>query len=112
MKTGKYYVANSVISGNIRNDLHTTYRVLATLNKEADDKGYNKIISVEKDVELTRLLKKVNNTILIDECLLNENRSISASLDEVKQIADKIADAIDNGEIHKEQERNLPGRSK
>ena len=33
-------------------------------------------------------------------------------LDEINQIADKIADAIDNGEISKEQEQTLPGRSK
>ena len=33
-------------------------------------------------------------------------------LDEINQISNKIADAIDNGEIGKEQEQTLPGRSK
>lgn len=33
-------------------------------------------------------------------------------LDEINQISNKIADAIDNGEIGREQEQTLPGRSK
>ena len=71
--------------------------------RKAFDKGRKCPRYISQVLDFSYAEKKMDEFILN-----NEKDSISASLDKVNQIADKIADAIDNGEIGKEQEQTLP----
>lgn len=85
IKTDTYYVPNTVIADDTRNNSTDTQKVLAILSKNIDDSDYNKIISVAKKIEIKPLLTKLSKNVPIDKSLYQDNDSLES------RIADKIA---------------------
>lgn len=71
IKTGIYYSPNTVLNGDIRNDIEKSERVLAILSKNIKEKKYTTIESTAKKVDISLLLQKVDKSVLIDNDLLN-----------------------------------------
>lgn len=69
VKDGKYYVPNTVMADDIRNN-STPFRILAVISKKINEPQYNKIISVAKNIDVHKLLQKISNSVSIDASLI------------------------------------------
>ena len=80
IKTGHYYSPNTVLNGDIRDDIEKSERVLAILSKDVKEKKYQTIESVAKKIDINLLLPKVAQSVLVDEALINLKQHIDTSL--------------------------------
>lgn len=80
-----------------------------------ENKEVIEIVSeTRKKIYIAQMEKRYEKLLLPEyEYLFSiERNGLLSEINHLNRIADKIADAIDNGEIGKEQEQTLPGRSK
>ena len=73
VKTGRYYVPNTVMADDIRNNSRQTQRVLAVLSKKTSDLQYDSILSVAKSIDIKRLSGKIIQSVPIDKSILNSD---------------------------------------
>lgn len=77
LKTGRFYSPNTILKGDIRDDIEKSERVLSILSKKVGEKKYNTIESVAKKIDIHTLLPKIARTIDIDDSLLCNTRDTS-----------------------------------
>lgn len=73
LQDGNYYIPNTVLQGNIKDDSFTTSQVLAVLSKRIEEPSYSEIRYVAKKIDIQRLLDKIKDRISIDEKLFSRN---------------------------------------
>lgn len=69
VKGNDFYVPNTVIEGDIRNNAYIPYTVYGILSKFKDDTYYNQIITMKKNINVDDLLTKVSNSVKIDKSI-------------------------------------------
>lgn len=69
VKSNGFYVPNTVIEGDIRNNVYTPYTVYGILSKSKDDTYYNQVITMKKNIDVDDLLTKVSNSVKIDKSI-------------------------------------------
>ena len=69
VKTGNFYVPNTVMADDIRKNSRQTQRVLGVLSKSKADERYKKIESVAKKVDIEPILKQISKNVKIESSL-------------------------------------------
>lgn len=91
--TGKYYVPNTVLNGDIRDDIEKSQRVLAILSKEVKEQNYSQIETIAKKINISDILVKISDKISIAAELINEDTISEKSNEEKpKECSDKSSD--------------------
>lgn len=67
--TGKYYVPNTILATDTRNEVLQPQKVLAILSKE-DGLAYTNIERVAKKIDIERLLQQIHKLLPIDSSLI------------------------------------------
>lgn len=84
IKTGKYYVPNTVMADDIRKNSKDAKRVLAVLSKGISEQQYNTILSVAKKIDIEKLLKKIPESIQIDNNIIGDTEQHQSQLQSEK----------------------------
>lgn len=71
VKSGRFYSPNTVLKGDIRDDIEKSERVLSILSKGIKEEKYNIIESTAKKIDIDRLLIKIAGDIMIDDSLIH-----------------------------------------
>lgn len=71
VKSGRFYSPNTVLKGDIRDDIEKSERVLSILSKGIKEEKYNIIESTAKKIDIDRLLIKIADDIMIDDSLIH-----------------------------------------
>ncbi len=72
LSIGKMYCPSTVLQTDMRKEVNEIHRVLAILNKAYGDKKYNDISYVAKKIEIKPLLKKLSQSVSIDEKIYSD----------------------------------------
>ncbi len=93
-ENSRYYIPNSVLESDIRDEVFSAERVLAIVSKKIEEKEYNKIEKVAKKIDINRLLQtiKQNVPIALDLISLSPEKKDEITLQ--KEAAVKKCDEI------------------
>ncbi|MCM1525355.1 MAG: PBECR4 domain-containing protein [Ruminococcus sp.] len=80
IKSNNYYVPNTVLEVDIRQETSDRQKVLAILSKRIEEEKYNTIEMVGKKIDIERLIEKVAQYVQIDSKIMcNNERNLSQS---------------------------------
>lgn len=74
-KSNQFFVPNTILKGNIKDDIFQHQRVLAILSKRINEPCYNTIESVAKGIDIILLLEKLQKAVHIDTSLYQNESS-------------------------------------
>lgn len=63
VRTGKYYVPNTVLKGDIRDRVVSPQRILCIMSKRTDEIFYNQVLYTAKNVDFSKALFQVSNYV-------------------------------------------------
>lgn len=92
ISTRNYYVPQTVLREDTRNNIIKSFKVLAILQKRVDEKKYNTVLSIGKKVEIIPLLQKVSKFYPIDQSLLHPRESHSSQANGMETDASEKSD--------------------
>lgn len=73
IKSNNYYVPNTVLEVDIRQETSDRQKVLAILSKKVAEDKYNKIEMVGKKIDIKRLLEKISPLVKFDSDIINKH---------------------------------------
>lgn len=81
-----YYIPNTVIEGDIRNDTYYPTRVLGILSKRLDEQQYNERLYIAKKIDFPALLNKIKDDVPIDETAILSSLSSPVQAERKKDL--------------------------
>lgn len=86
-ESSRYYVPNSVLESDIRDEVFVAERILAIVSKKINEKEYNKIEKVAKKIDINRLFQTLKSQVPIFQNLLSSASTFISSPPDVNMFA-------------------------
>ena len=80
VKQDGFFIPNTILNDDTRNNTKINQRVLAVLGKETSEREYGHIKYVAKKIDINLLLKKLEKSVNIDKSLIGEDEVSQSTL--------------------------------